>query len=71
MSEHDYPVIVCDGDDGMCAAVELDHTGHGLGTIVGSETQLPDGWTGPKPGRGSDEPHLCPDCAREAAEATR
>lgn len=66
MSEIDYPAILCDGDDGMCCVVEIDHTGHGMATIVGSETQLPDGWTGTRPGVRDGGRHLCPDCSERA-----
>lgn len=73
MSEQRHPVVLCDGDEGMCGAVELDHTLGGLGRLVGSDTQLPDGWTGDRPGDTFGEgKHYCPDCStREREEADR
>lgn len=59
MSKERYPVVMCDGDDGMCDEWELDHTLGGLGTLVGSATQLPPGWTGDEPGDRGDA-HFCP-----------
>lgn len=60
MSEERHPVVMCDGDDGMCQVVEFDHTLGGLGQLVGSETQLPRGWSGDKPGARGE--HFCPEC---------
>ena len=62
MSEQQHPVVMCDGDDGMCGVVEMDHTLGGLGRLVGSETQLPPGWSGDRPGTPGDDLHYCPDC---------
>lgn len=62
MSAADYPVVMCDDDSG-CEEWALDHTLHGLATLVGSTTQLPDGWTGDAPGTGRDE-QFCPEHAR-------
>lgn len=62
------PVVVCDGNDDLCPCgnVEVDHTVRGLLAIVGSDTQLPPGWTGAAPGsRGGH--HLCPSCSKKAA----
>lgn len=58
MSAADYPTVMCDDDSG-CEEWALDHTLHGLGRLVGSATQLPDGWTGDAPGTGRDE-QFCP-----------
>ena len=71
MSEQSHPVVKCDGDDGMCGDVELDHTLGGLATLVGSDTQLPDGWSGDRPGSNGDDKHYCPDCTRERQEQGR
>lgn len=66
MSEQHHPVVVCDGDDGECGEVELDITLGGLGRIIGSETQLPEGWSGDRPGdRFGEGEHYCPRCTRE------
>lgn len=59
MSEERYPVVMCDGDEGMCQEFALDHTLGGLGRLVGSVTQLPDGWTGARPGDNGE--HFCPE----------
>lgn len=61
MSEQHHPVVMCDGEDGECGDFELDITLGGLAHIVGSETQLPDGWTGARPGTHGE--HLCPRCS--------
>ena len=53
------PLAWIDDDHYGCEEWALDHTLHGLGTLDGSTTQLPDGWTGDKPGTGRDE-HFCP-----------
>lgn len=58
MSAGDYPVVMCDDDSG-CLEWALDHTLHGLGRLVGSSTQLPEGWTGDAPGSGMDR-QFCP-----------
>ena len=58
---------MCDGDDGMCGVVEMDHTLHGLGRLVGSPTQLPGGWTGARPGEQGE--HYCPRCTEERIAA--
>lgn len=58
--ETTHPVVKCDGDDGMCEEFELDVTLGGLGTIVGSETQLPRGWTGDRPGKAGGGEQFCP-----------
>lgn len=71
MSEHRHPVVMCDGKDGFCGVVELDHTLGGLGRLVGSDTQLPPGWTGDKPGSRGEDEHYCPGCTRERTAATR
>jgi hypothetical protein len=72
MSEQRHPVVMCDGDDGMCGVVELDHTLGGLARLVGSDTQLPNGWTGDRPGDTSGkDTHYCPDCTQERKEADR
>lgn len=68
MSEQHHPVVMCDGDDGMCGEVALDHTLGGLGRLVGSATQLPNGWTGDPPGSNGNDKHYCPDCSHERAE---
>ena len=65
MTENHYPVVTCDGDDGMCEEFELDHTLGGLGRLVGSETQLPEGWTGARPGDRGE--HYCPSCSAARA----
>jgi hypothetical protein len=62
MSEQRHPVVMCDGNDGMCGEVALDHTLGGLGRLVGSATQLPPGWSGDAPGSRGDDEHFCPDC---------
>jgi hypothetical protein len=71
MSEHSHPVVMCDGDDGFCGDVELDLTLGGLGRLVGSETQLPRGWSGDKPGTLNDPKHYCPDCTNERQDGPR
>ncbi len=71
MSEQRYPVVMCDGDDGMCGVVAMDHTLGGLGRLVGSATQLPPGWTGDKPGSRGDDKHYCPDHTTEEARHAR
>lgn len=68
MSDQTHPVVMCDGENGMCGAVALDLTLGGLGRIIGSESQLPDGWTGTKPGDRDGGEHYCPDCTRDRIE---
>lgn len=70
MSEQSHPVVMCDGDDGMCGVVELDFTLGGLGRLIGSDTQLPPGWTGDPPGSRGDDKHYCPSCTEEREEAS-
>ncbi|MDF9717628.1 hypothetical protein INN71_02570 [Nocardioides sp. ChNu-153] len=65
MSEERHPVVMCDGQDGWCGVVELDHTLGGIGRLVGSGTQLPEGWTGARPGDRGE--HYCPSCSAERA----
>ena len=67
MSEQSHPVVMCDGQDGMCGVVELDFTLGGIGRIVGSATQLPEGWSGAAPGSLGDDKHYCPRCTRDNA----
>ena len=66
MSNQTHPVVMCDGEGGMCGVVELDFTLGGLSRIIGSESHLPDGWTGARPGDGGE--HYCPDCTRSRAD---
>lgn len=73
MSEQQHPAIMCDGADPSLGcpdtAVEMDYTLGGLGHLVVSETQLPPGWTGDKPGARGNDQHWCPDCTRERQAA--
>lgn len=71
MSEQKHPVVMCDGNDGFCGEVALDHTLGGLATLVGSATQLPPGWTGDKPGSRGDDEHYCPECTKKRQGAPR
>ncbi len=64
-----YPVVKCDGDDGMCEEFALDHTLGGLGRLVGSATQLPRGWSGDAPSSLGDK-HYCPEHTAAQGNAT-
>lgn len=66
MSAISIPGIMCDNPDG-CDDYAVDITLGGLATIDGSDTQLPPGWSGSRPGDRPDH-HLCPRCTTDAAE---
>ncbi|ROR91741.1 hypothetical protein [Nocardioides aurantiacus] len=64
MSETGYPALICDHEDG-CDEYALDHTLGGLGRLIDSETQLPEGWSGARPGDKGE--HFCPEHSADRA----
>ena len=65
MSEHGYPAILCDHEDG-CEEFALDHTLGGLCRFDNSDEQLPPGWSGDRPGNNGE--HYCPRHTQQRAQ---